>query len=86
MIKIICLALTFICLYCTKLQAQWSVLNTDEIPKQTAFKYQSFSKEQWDGSNFASPKQMEWFSNARYGMFIHFGLSAYVDKDISWDL
>jgi alpha-L-fucosidase len=86
MTKIKYLILTLICFYCTTLQAQWSVLNTDEIPKQTAFKYQSFTKEQWDGSNFASPKQMEWFSNARYGMFIHFGLSAYVDKDISWEI
>lgn len=84
--KIIYLTFTFICFYCTTLQAQWSVLNTDEIPKQTAFKYQPFTKQQWDGSNFASPKQMEWFSNARYGMFIHFGLSAYVDKDISWEI
>lgn len=73
-------------IYCTGLKAQWSVLNTDQIPKQTAFKYQPFTKQDWDSSNFASPEQMKWFTNARYGMFIHFGLSAYVDKDISWEI
>ncbi|MEI9958894.1 MAG: alpha-L-fucosidase [Ferruginibacter sp.] len=70
--------------FTVSVQAQWSVLNTDSVPKGTAFKYQPFSKEEWNASNFATPAQMKWFQNARYGMFIHFGLSAYVKKDLSW--
>ena len=81
------LFLTLALLYYTlSVQAQWSVLASDEIPKQTAYKYQPFTKAEWDISNFATPQQMKWFTEARYGMFIHFGLSAYVDKDISWPI
>lgn len=84
--KIVYITLTFFILYCGVVQAQWSVLNTDKIPKETDFKYQPFTQEEWNASTFASPQQIKWFTKARYGMFIHFGLSAYVNKDISWQI
>lgn len=80
----ITLVLLLVCY--ANLFGQWSVLDTEPVPKQTAFKYQPFTQEEWNASNFATSEQMEWFTNARYGMFIHFGLSAYVEKDISWEI
>ncbi|KIO75800.1 hypothetical protein TH53_18625 [Pedobacter lusitanus] len=47
---------------------------------------QRFTQAEWNASNFATPKEMEWFNEARYGMFITFGLSAYVNKDLSWPI
>ncbi|WP_316793691.1 alpha-L-fucosidase [Pedobacter frigoris] len=84
--KFFYVATAFLSLLFTTAQGQWSVLNTDNVPKQSAYKYQPFTKEQWNASTFASPQQMKWFTEARYGMFIHFGLSAYVEKDISWPI
>ena len=39
---------------------------------------------EWDQSNFASAKDLEWFKNAKYGMFLHFGLSTFKNADLSW--
>jgi alpha-L-fucosidase len=78
--------LFFFFIPCSFAKGQWSVLNTDIVPKQIAYKYQAFTKGEWNASNFATPEQMQWFTKARYGMFIHFGLSAYVKKDISWQI
>src|SRR5210317_128964 len=46
--------------------------------------YQPFTKEEWDASTFASDEDLRWFRDARYGMFIHFGLSTFVNEDLSW--
>jgi alpha-L-fucosidase len=46
--------------------------------------YQPFTREEWAGSNFASEEELQWFRDARYGMFIHFGLSTFVNSDLSW--
>lgn len=69
--------------------AQWSVLERDpriEQNKSEQYLYQVFSKEAWDSSNFASSADMRWHEIARYGMFIHFGLSAHENKDLSWPI
>lgn len=67
--------------------AQWSVLDTINLKqKEAAFLYQPFSKAEWDASNFAKPEDIKWFNDARYGMFIHFGLSTYIGKDLSWGM
>lgn len=83
-IKIAIIASLF-CVNCA--QAQWSVLQGDpRRTKETSFLYQPFTQAEWDSSNFATASEMKWFNEARYGMFIHFGLSAYVNKDISWQI
>jgi len=41
---------------------------------------------EWDQSNFASAEDLEWFKNAKYGMFIHFGLSTFKNVDLSWGM
>lgn len=45
---------------------------------------QHFSKAEWDASNFATPQEMQWFRDAKYGMFIHFGLSTHNNAELSW--
>lgn len=80
------LTIAILSLQITMLKAQWSVIDTDQYPRPSWYKYQPFTKADWKGSNFASPEKMKWFTDARYGMFIHFGLSAYVDKDVSWPI
>ena len=47
---------------------------------------QNFSRFEWDASNFASEEELKWFRDARYGMFIHFGLSTYRNRDLSWGI
>lgn len=46
--------------------AQWSVINTDKVPKQTAYKYQPFTQAEWDSSNYAHKKALKWFTDVRY--------------------
>ncbi len=68
---------------------QWSVLDTDPRylkNKTNNHSYQPFTQAEWNASNFASAKDMQWFNDARYGMFISYGLSSYVNKDLSWPI
>lgn len=46
--------------------------------------YEHFTKERWEASNFADAKAMEAWQDRRYGMFIHFGITAKANKDLSW--
>ena len=46
--------------------------------------FQPFTEEEWEASNYASPTDIASFEDLRYGMFIHFGLSTYQGKDLSW--
>ena len=66
--------------------AQWSVLENDPRPRNPAVLYQVFTKEAWTNSNFASEQELKWFKDAKYGMFIHFGLSTYKNADLSWGM
>jgi alpha-L-fucosidase len=68
---------------------QWSVLAGDPRPlrdKGEQYLYQVFTAKQWNASNFAKPESNKWYNDARYGMFIHFGLNSYVNKDMSWPI
>lgn len=71
--------------------AQWSIKKSrlsgsglEEILKTKSHLVQVFSDAEWDASNFASQKDLQWFEDAKYGMFIHFGLSTFVNKELSW--
>jgi alpha-L-fucosidase len=66
--------------------AQWSILREDTTRHDEWFLLQKFTSEEWNASNFASGKELEWFNDARYGMFIHFGLSTYIGQDLSWGM
>ncbi len=45
---------------------------------------QRFPNVEWEASNFAMPADLQWFRDAKYGMFIHFGLSTHDNGDLSW--
>jgi alpha-L-fucosidase len=65
------------------LQAQWSILDTDTTKHVPSYLTQKFSASEWNASNFASADEIKWFTDARFGMFIHFGLATYIGKEIS---
>ena len=65
-----------------QLFGQWSILDSESKAEEPFYLQQKFSKERWNASNFASEKDLEWFKDAKYGMFIHFGLATYIGKDL----
>lgn len=77
---------TVFVVYSWSVHAQWSVIDTTDARHQKWYLEQRFSPEEWNASNFASKEEMKWFNDSRYGMFIHFGLSTYIGKDLSWGM
>lgn len=69
-----------------QVHAQWSILKEDSSKHERWNLLQRFTHKEWEASNFANEKQMEWFKDAKYGMFIHFGLSTYIGRDLSWGM
>lgn len=67
-----------------QVNAQWSVMENDTSKHAPYYLVHKFSPEGWHASNFASEEDLEWFTGMRYGMFIHFGLSSFVGRDLSW--
>ncbi len=87
----------FIFLFCIafrSVNAQWSVkeselqnnLLLEEIHQTEPQLVHIFPDKEWDQSNFASAEDMEWFKDAKYGMFIHFGLSTLKNTELSWGM
>ena len=68
---------------CSSVLAQWSILDDDPRAKNPGHLFHPFKKADWDKSNFASEKELKWFKDAKYGMFVHFGLSTYKNSDLS---
>ncbi|MFO1530225.1 MAG: alpha-L-fucosidase [Kiritimatiellia bacterium] len=64
--------------------AQWSHKEGDPAPPAGGILVQPFTKADWEASNFAAEKDLQWFRDAKYGMFIHFGLSTHNNADLSW--
>ena len=70
--------------------AQWTIKesqlpgsNLEEIIKTKPYLVQVVPDAEWDGSNYASQEDLQWFKDAKYGMFISFGLSTFVNKELS---
>jgi alpha-L-fucosidase len=78
--------LVFVLCNASELFAFWSVLEDDPRPREPKHCYQVFTKDQWKASNFAKEEDLKWFRDAKYGMFVHFGLSTYKQKDLSWGI
>jgi alpha-L-fucosidase len=70
----------------SSLWAQWSIKGKTADIDAPWNLLQYFTIEEWESSNFASEEELGWFKDARYGMFIHFGLSTYKGKDLSWGI
>ena len=63
---------------------QWSVLESDSRKREPAHLYQEFGREEWDRYEGASRESIRKFRDARYGLFIHYGLSSFKGADLSW--
>lgn len=48
----------------------------------TEFTY--FNEEEWNSYPFANEEDTKWFHEAKYGLFLHVGISAIGMVDISW--
>lgn len=67
-------------------RAQWSHKEGDPMPPVAPHLVQPFTNTGWAASHFADGKNLQWFRDAKYGMFIHFGLSTYAKKELSWGI
>lgn len=74
-------------------KAQWTVKESDfkgspleQIHRSSPYLVHVMPDEEWNNSNFASKEDMKWYEDARYGMYIHFGLGAYKNRDLSWGM
>lgn len=74
-------------------QAQWTIKeselpgsNLEQISKTSSYLVHSMPDKEWDSSNFASAEELQWFKEAKYGMFISFGLSTFKKKELSWGM
>jgi alpha-L-fucosidase len=82
-----CMLILFAAMFhSTQVFAQWSILKDDPRARNPGHHFQVFTQEDWNKSNFASEKDIQWFRDAKYGMFIHFGLSTYENAELSWGI
>ena len=64
--------------------AQWAVLESDPRSRKPAHLYQVFGSDEWDAYQKAPDESVREFRQARYGLFIHYGLSSFKAADLSW--
>jgi alpha-L-fucosidase len=64
--------------------AMWSVLENDPRPTTPKHAFEVFSDAEWNRSNLATPEELQWFRDAKYGIFVHFGLSTFKNAELSW--
>ncbi len=64
--------------------AQWAVVDTDEREREPPHLYHAFSQAEWDAYQGAPEESVRKFREARYGLFIHYGLSSFKGADLSW--
>lgn len=68
----------------TCLSAQTSVRGPLLPEHNPPHKFQSFSEERWDVSSFAPKDAAKWWQDARFGMFIHFGVASLKGVELGW--
>lgn len=71
---------------CNPAYSQWSVIEGQNDKSAPHYLLHNFTQQEWNSSNFASEKELEWFRDARYGMLICFGPSTYKGQDLSWGI
>ena len=80
----------------TPLATAWLVITSIPSPAQHATRddfpnatrggvtFEHFTRERWDASNYATPDVVKTWRDRRYGMFIHFGITARAKSELSW--
>lgn len=66
------------------LQGQTSVRGPLESQHKPPHKFQSFSAARWDASSLAPNGATKWWQDARFGMFIHFGVASLKGVELGW--
>lgn len=62
----------------------YSVLKHANHNYEPYYLYQPFSQEEWNAYPFASEEDLQWFRDAKLGLFLHVGISALGKVDIGW--
>ncbi|MBL7969811.1 MAG: alpha-L-fucosidase [Prolixibacteraceae bacterium] len=47
-------------------------------------KFQRFTDQKWSETSLAKPEDMKWFTEARFGMFVHLGVSSVNGVQLGW--
>jgi alpha-L-fucosidase len=58
---------------------QW---NNSTSPK--SIRFQRFSQKKWSETSLAKPADLKWFTDARFGMFVHLGVSSVKGVQLGW--
>jgi len=69
---------------CQPLHGQTSVRGALLPEHNPSHKFQPFSEERWDASSFAPKGAAKWWQDARFGMFIHFGVASLKGVELGW--
>lgn len=69
---------------CQPLHGQSSVLGPLGPEHNPCHKFQSFSEERWQSSSLAPEGATTWWKDARFGMFIHFGVASLKGVELGW--
>lgn len=74
-------------------KAQWAIKQSDlpgsnleQVYKTSPYLVHVIPDNDWNSSNFASPEDMQWLKDEKFGMYIHFGLATFKNKEISWGM
>lgn len=62
----------------------YSLRQSDFDSRKQGAEFTYFSDDAWNAYPFASQENTKWFREARYGLFLHVGISAMGMVDISW--
>lgn len=62
----------------------YSLKQRDFDKRKQGAEFTYFSDDEWNNYPFADEKDLEWFREAKYGLFLHVGISAIGMVDISW--
>lgn len=62
----------------------YSLKQSDFTKSKQGTEYTYFKDEEWNSYPFASDEDTKWFREAKYGLFLHVGISAIGMVDISW--
>lgn len=73
----------FFALFSLSAMAQSSVHWDDSLRKEVHL-FQRFTDKVWNESSLAKPQDLKWFTDARFGIFVHLGVSILEGVELGW--